>query len=174
MTLVKCGATLFGESSRLLTVALVVSCLLIPTLAQPTNDKSINNADQVKATVAHLEDQWLNALNTANVDAIADILADDFVRPAPDSGQFVTKADLMSYYRSHLKPISPEQRRIDNMTVSVYGTVAIARGLVIRSAADAHVISKLLFTDVFVQQKNKWQAVSAQENPVTTPQSSSH
>jgi len=151
VTLTEAGSALFSKSCRWLTVALIVaSCLLIQVLAQPLDRKSKTDAVQEKAAVARLEDQWLSALNTAKVDPIAAILADDFVRPAPDSGQFVNKADLLAYYRSHLKPISPEQRRIDDMTVTVYGTTAIARGFVIRSAADGHVISKLLFTDVFV------------------------
>lgn len=134
----------------------------------------VNKAEQAKAAVTQLENQWLAALNTANPNAIGDILADDFVRPAPESGCFVNKTDLLSYYRSHLKPIGPDQRRIDDMTVTVYGNTALARGFVIRTAADGHVISKLLFTDVFVERNGKWQAVSAQENPVATAAQSAH
>lgn len=161
---------LFRKPGRLFAVALIlISCLSIAAFAQLIGGKS-NNAEEEKAAVGQLEDQWLSALNSDDVDKIAEILADDFVRPAPDSGRFITKADLLSYYRSHLKPLSPSQRRIDDMTVTVYGNTAIARGLVIRSGVDGQVISKLLFTDVFVQRNGKWQAVSAQENAVTTPQ----
>lgn len=173
MTFLDSRTAQFRKSRRLAIALIVVWCLSIRVFAQP-GSKSKTDTEQAKAAITHLEDQWLNALNTANVDLIAGILADDFARPAPDSGQFVTKADLLSYYRSHLKPISPDQRQIDDMTVSVYGTTVIARGKVIRSSADGHVISKLLFTDVFVQRNGKWQAVSAQENPVTMPQSQGH
>lgn len=175
MIFIESGIALFRKPARVLAVALIVACCAwIPVLAQASGARHKDNTEEAKAAVAQLEDQWLNALNTVNVDTIAGILADDFVRPAPDSGQFITKADLLSYYRSHLKRISPEQRRIDDMTVSVFANTAIARGWVIRSAADGHVISKLLFTDVFVQRDGKWQAVSAQENPVTMPQSPGH
>ena len=171
MILVNFVTTVFRKSSRSLGIALSIACLLVAVHAQPSGSQSKTNPEQEKAAVAQLEDQWLSALNSADVDMIAGILADDFVRPAPDSGRFITKADLLSYYRSHLKAIRPEERQIDDMTVSMYGTMAIARGLVIRSAADGHVTSRLLFTDVFAQRDGKWQAVSAQENPVTTPQS---
>lgn len=144
-------------------------------LAQQVAEKSKNSeVEREKAAVAHLEDEWLNALNNANVNAIAEVLADDFVRPAPDPGRFVDKADLLSFYRSHLLPQGPDQRRIEDMTVTLYGSTALARGVLTTTNSEGHVIRKLLFTDVFVQRDGKWQAVSAQENPVTTPQISSH
>lgn len=175
VTFIEFGKPPLRKSGRSLAALLILFCLLwILVFAQSVAGKHEDNTSDQKAAVARVEDHWLNSLNNANVDTVADILADDFIRPAPDSGQFVTKADLISYYRSHLKPITPDRRRIDDMTVSVYGNSAIARGLVIRSAVNGRVISKLLFTDVFVQRNGKWQAVSAQENPVTIPQSPGH
>src|SRR5580704_18716898 len=85
--------------------------------------------EREKAALAHIEEEWLNALNKADVNAIAEVLADDFLRPIPDSGQFVNKTDLLRFYRSHLSPQGSDQRRIDNMTVTLYGTTALARGL---------------------------------------------
>ena len=144
-------------------------------LAQQVADNSKNSElERDKAAIAQLEDEWLTALNKADVDAIAKILADDFVRPAPDPGRFVDKADLLSFYRLHLSPQGSDKRRIENMTVTIYGTTALARGEVTTTNSGGHVIRRLLFTDEFVQRDSKWQAVSAQEDPVTTPQPSSH
>lgn len=147
---------------------IIIFSFALATFAQPMPSQSKGN-HQDQAAVAHVEQQWLGALNDAKADIIANLVADDFVRPSPDSGQFVTKADLISYYRTHLKPIHPDQRRIEDMTVTVYGSTAIARGKVVRSAADGHLISTLLFTDVFVKRDGRWQAVSAQENQVAQP-----
>lgn len=122
--------------------------------------------EREKASIVRLEDEWLNALTTANIDAITNILADDFLRPAPDYGNFVDKADLLSFYRSHLHPDTSKKKHIENMTVSIYGSTALARGTLVTTNSDGGVISKLLFTDVFVQRNGAWQAVSAQENAV--------
>lgn len=119
------------------------------------------------AEVIELENEWLQALNQADVNTIAGILSDDFVRPAPESGQFISKQELLGYYRSHLTPGSPEQKRIENMTVRVYGDSAIARGQVVTLDGRGKTVSTVLFTDVFLRRKGRWQAVSAQENPVT-------
>ena len=156
-------------------VVLVIAIASTTTLlAQQVPEKSKNGeVEREKAAVAHLEDEWLHALNNANINAIAEVLADDFVRPAPDPGRFVDKPDLLSFYRSHLSTQGPDQRRIEDMTVTLYGSTALARGVLTTTNKEGHVIQKLLFTDVFVRRDGKWQAVSAQENPVTTPQISS-
>jgi len=125
-------------------------------------------SEREKVTIASLEDKWLCALNTANVNGIAEVLADDFVRPAADYGRFVTKPDLLSYYRSRLSPQSPNKRRIEDLTVTLYGATALARGVVTSIDSKGHLISKLLFTDVFVRRNGRWQAVSAQENAVAS------
>lgn len=129
---------------------------------------SANGAlEREKAAVTRLEQKWVTALNTTDVKAIGEVLADDFVRPAPQTGQFITRADLLSYYRKHLSRHDPNQRRISDMKVSVYGVTAIARGVVITTTPQGSVVRKLLFTDVFIKRDGRWQAVSAQENRVS-------
>jgi len=134
---------------------------------QRAGDVKKNVAEQEKTAIARLENKWLVALNNADVNAIAEVLDEDFARPAPDSGQFVHKAELLQFYRSHLSPLaSGQQKRIQEMSVSVYGSTALARGVLITTDPDGRIIRKLLFTDVFVKRAQKWRAISAQENPV--------
>jgi len=52
------------------------------------------------------------------------------------------------------------------MSISVYGSTALARGVLITTDPDGRIIRKLLFTDVFVKRAQNWRAISAQENPV--------
>jgi ketosteroid isomerase-like protein len=158
-------------------VAIVIAavCATPAGLTQRTVAQSRDTElEREKATVTRLEEEWLNALNSANVNAIAEVLADDFVRPAPDYGHFVTKADLLSFYRSHLTPQGSDHRRIEDMTVTVYGSTALARGLLTTTNSEGHIIRRLLFTDAFVKREGKWQAVSAQENAVPTPVTPAH
>lgn len=150
-------------------IPMLASVSATPLLAQKGDVKvRASDAEKDKAAVADLEERWLTALNQSHVSTIAEILSDDFLRPAPDSGQFVNKTDLLQFYRSHLSPLTSGQKRIEDMTVTLYGSTALARGVLITTNSDGQVTRKLLFTDVFVKHSEKWQAVSAQENAVTT------
>lgn len=146
--------------------AVVLICAWSVSQATVHGHPPVKAATPSQAAVERLENQWLDALNRADIDAIAPILADDFLRPAPQSGQFVGKADLLRYYRSHRAPLKEGSKRIENMTVTVYDPTAIARGEVVTRDAKGAVVSTLLFTDIFVRRAGKWQAVSAQENPL--------
>ena len=116
--------------------------------------------------IVRLESQWLNALSSADVKEIARILAGDFVRPAPAAGRFIDKATLLQYYRTHLRARSAAPRRMEKLHVDIYGSTAIARGVLVVPNSTAHNESRLLFTDVFVRRDGTWQAVSAQENVI--------
>ena len=140
-------------------------------VAENSNSTTV---DREQAAVAKVENEWLSALTSANVDAIAGILADDFVRPAPDYGNFVGKKELLSFYRSHLHPNSSQKKRIENMKVTIYGSTALARGTLVTTNAEGALVSRLLFTDVFVKRDGRWQAVSAQENAVTAGSPPAH
>lgn len=133
----------------------------------PTGADQHNSEDKVE--IIRLENKWLAALMSADVDGIQEVLADDFLRPAPDSGHFVTKSQLLSFYRSHLSAKNPHSKHMEGLNVTVYNSTALARGTLVTTDPKGQTISKLLFTDVFVRRGGKWQAVSAQEDPVTAP-----
>jgi ketosteroid isomerase-like protein len=128
---------------------------------RPRQDTSAN------AQIEALENAWTAALNEDDVNAIGDILADDFTRPDPQSGTFIDKQELLRYYRSSKFREAHLRISIADMTVNVYGDTAIARGHVHAHDSGGHVVSTLLFTDVLVRRNAKWWAVSAQENSVT-------
>jgi hypothetical protein len=119
---------------------------------------------QCKAEIASLEDRWLKAIEDADVTTLNQILGDDFVRPAPSTGQFITKSQLLAYYRSRKQMPSTGSKRIENLSVTLYGNTAITRGTVVSRDSSGRIVSKNLFTDVFVHREDRWQAVSAQEN----------
>jgi len=115
------------------------------------------------AEIARLEDRWLKAIETADIATLKSILAEDFVRPIPLSAQFISRSQLLDYYKSHKQAATPP-KHIENLSVTFYGTTAIARGNVVASDPVGHVVSRNLFTDVFAFRDGRWQAVSAQEN----------
>lgn len=147
-------------------LALGLACTSCCLVAQPAR-----SADDSKAEIARLEDRWLKAIDNSDIATLGQILADDFLRPAPTAGQFITRTQLLAYYRSH-KPSAPAgNRHIEDLSVTVYSNIAIARGRVVNRDAPGRIASTSLFTDVFVNRKGQWQAVSAQENAAETPSS---
>jgi ketosteroid isomerase-like protein len=128
---------------------------------------SATQDSNVEAQIEVIENAWTIALNDVDVDAMESILVDDFARPDPQGGTFIDKQEMLRYYRSPRFREGHRRINIADMRVSVYGDTAIARGHVHAQDSSGHVVSTLLFTDVFVRQKAQWRAVSAQENPVT-------
>lgn len=145
------------------TVVLLVLVFAIGQLsvARAQSDPAAND---VKAEIARLEDRWLKAIEDADVPALDSILADDFVRPAPAAGQFITKSPMLGCYRSRKPSPASGNKRIENLTVQVFAGTAIARGMVVASDPNGRAVSKNLFTDIFINRGGRWQAVSAQEN----------
>lgn len=124
-----------------------------------------DRAARARTEIARLENRWLKAIETSDISALDSVLADDFIRPAPAAGQFITKSQLLAYYKAR-KPSASGVKRIENLQVNVYGTTAIARGIAVSTDAAGREASRNLFTDVFVLRDDRWQAVSAQENDV--------
>ncbi|HEY2468720.1 MAG TPA: nuclear transport factor 2 family protein [Terracidiphilus sp.] len=158
------------NSHRLVSHVLTFAVLLVGSsliIAQSGE----NESNRVTKEITRLEDRWLNAIQTADVAALDQIIADDFVRPAPAAGEFITKAQFLAYYRAQKPAPSTASTRIENLSVKDYGNTAIARGIVVNRDANGHILSRNLFTDVFVIRDGRWHAVSAQENALTNAHS---
>lgn len=117
-----------------------------------------------KVEIARIEERWLHAIETTDLATLDSILAEDFIRPSPSAGQFINKSQLLDYFKSHKS--TSAARHIENLTVTIYGVTAIARGTVTTADSSGHATSRNLFTDVFVLRHGQWLAVSAQENDV--------
>ncbi|HEX5474121.1 MAG TPA: nuclear transport factor 2 family protein [Vicinamibacterales bacterium] len=114
-----------------------------------------------KQAIVDLEQTWLASED--NPSALESILADDFVHVL--SSGFVTKGEQLDFMRRHPAPRSGD-RHFQDLRVRVYGSAAIANGIVAARAADGKP-QKTIFTDVFAYRNGKWQAVNAQELPLS-------
>lgn len=148
------------------TAGCMVLLLAVSTACAAEQNRAVSALTVQQAAVARVEQQWLEALERADVGAIAALLADDFVRPAPQAGAFIGKAELLDYYRAHLVRDTTHDKHIGDLRIAVYGETSVARGKLVTTDAAGHVTAQLLFTDVFVRRNGRWLAVSAQENPV--------
>lgn len=112
--------------------------------------------------VTALERQWL--AHEHDRAALERLLADDFVHPVP-AGIFLTRAQHIDWAVAHRPPVG-ERRRFGELHVRVYGDIAIATGIVIATDANERE-TRTIFTDVFTRRQNQWQAVNAQETPIS-------
>jgi hypothetical protein len=109
--------------------------------------------------VRDLEQRWLAAEDDPA--QLAQILADDFLHVGPFG--IITKAEQLDFMRRHPRP-RPAQRRFAELTVRIYGDIAIANGVVVATGAGKD--EKTVFTDVFAFRHGRWSAVNAQESPL--------
>lgn len=131
--------------------------LIVPVLGRGRSPAPTTAQQQA---VIDLEHRWLASEDDPS--ALDSILADDFVHVL--SSGMVTKAEQLQFMRQHPAPRGGE-RRFQDLRVRIYGTAAIANGVVVATARDGRV-QHTIFTDVFAYRNGAWQAVNAQELPL--------
>jgi hypothetical protein len=119
--------------------------------------------EESKRELLVLENRWLRVEDDPV--AVEGILAPDFLHVVP--GGIITKEQHLQFLREHPASGRHAEKRFENLHVRVYGLAGIVNGAVIKKTDDGE--RKTLFTDVFAYRDGKWQAVSAQELPVTGP-----
>lgn len=135
--------------------------LALLLLAQSSTPPQRPDPDASKRqAVEALERHWLEVEN--NPTALDEILADDFLHVLPIG--VITKREQLDFMRSHPAPKAPAMKRFDDLRVRVFGTAAVATGIVVATTPDG-TTQKTVFTDVFAYRNGKWHAVNAQETP---------
>lgn len=134
-----------------LTLALL---LLRSAGVAPVQDRDAS-AEQA---IVKLEHHWLAVENAPP--ALDDILAEDFIHVLPQG--IITKREQLDFMRTHPAPKDGTTRRFEDLRVRVYGTAAVATGVVVAGAPNGK-MQKTAFTDVFALRDGRWRAVNAQE-----------
>ena len=116
-----------------------------------------------KQELLALENHWLQVEDDPM--ALESILAPDFLHVVP--GEIITKQQQLQFLREHRAGSQNPKKHFEDLHVRVYGEAGIVNGAVIETSENGK--RKTLFTDVFAYRDGKWQAVSAQELPVTGP-----
>ncbi len=119
-------------------------------------------AEQDRQALIALENTWLRGEHDAAV--LDPILASDFIHPVV-TGDFLTKAQHISYSSRHVPPANLKNR-FENLSVRIYGDVGIVSGIFVTSDEHGKDVNRTIFTDVFVYRDGRWQAINAQENEV--------
>jgi ketosteroid isomerase-like protein len=108
--------------------------------------------------IIDLEERRIAAVNAADVDTIARMLADDFIQ-VHANGRVDDKASLLEIERSTRRTIAPR-----NPTVRLYGNVAVLMGPALHRAMlnGAEVTYHIFTTQVAVKRNDTWQFVAVQ------------
>jgi hypothetical protein len=138
----------------------VATCALLMLARLAAAQASRPSAPTQQQAVIDLEHRWLASEDDPT--ALESILADDFIHVLPSG--MITKAEQLRFMRSHPAPRGGE-RHFQDLRVRMFGSVAIANGIVAATNRDGKV-QKTIFTDVFALRHGRWQAVNAQELPV--------
>lgn len=153
------------NQSRVATAIWIFLCATTPASAGLRARRVLNAtpaASNAQQAVIQLERRWL--ANEYNPSALESILADDFVHVLPEG--FITKREQIRSVQAHAQPRLAEHK-FEKLEVRVYGSVAIANGIVVAVPEGRGAPRKTIFTDVFALRDSRWQAVNAQETLAT-------
>jgi len=108
-----------------------------------------------------LEKEFTQAVASNNADAIADLLADDWIIVDPD-GAIIDKSRFLEVIRSGA--LSHETMESDDLRVRIYENTAVVTGLSTTKGKfmGQDFTSYERATDIFVKQNNRWRCVLTQ------------
>ena len=142
----------------------VIACALLPLVVFSCHvSRGPKSDEDSKQELLGLENRWLQVEDDPV--ALEGILAPDFLHVVP--GAIITKDQHLRFLREHSASGQRPEKHFEDLHVRIYGQAGIVNGAVIETTE--HGERKTRFTDVFAYRDGKWQAVSAQELPLTDP-----
>lgn len=132
-----------------------------PGLAQTAAQSSDHQALET------LNAAWLNSYVTGDADALAAILAEDFVATY-SGGQRRTRAQIVGRLRAGPTALSV---RFENLAVQVSGDVAVvtARSVIQSRGANGVTERRNDYADIYVRRAGRWLAIAAHIVPAPAP-----
>lgn len=146
-------------AGRIMIATAIFSCGTMIATAANGSLVPESTASAAQQAIIRLENRWL--ANEDNPAVLESILAEDFVHVVPVG--IISKQENIGFVRSHPNT-SPGKHKFERLQVRVYGSVAIANGIVV-AEIEGKGQRRTLFTDVFAFRNGRWQAVNAQETP---------
>jgi hypothetical protein len=66
-------------------------------------------------------------------------------------------------------PPAPRQNQLEDLTVRIYDSTAVVKGLNVATDQEGNLLRRVRFTDLFVKRNGEWKAVASHECVVATP-----
>jgi ketosteroid isomerase-like protein len=119
----------------------------------------------VSQTIKKLEHDWEDAAKAGDADKMGAILADDWVRIAPD-GKMETKKDALENLKSGTSKVTSDDP--GPMDVKVIGKVAVVQGISTEKSMSngKDTSGKYAWTDVLENVDGKWMVVRSEATMV--------
>ena len=120
-----------------------------------TSNKNSEELTEAQQELVLLEEEIFTAIKNRDTDALERVLTDDFVYRSP--GRQVARDDFLKLCAAF--PYEIISIRGEDLSVNVYGDIAVITGLQIAKTAGGEgeeEESAVAFTDVFAKQKGKW------------------
>ncbi len=140
----------------------VVALMSLMVAGQAKDKKTDGGTEQA---IAGLEQQWAEASKASNSEAIAPLLADNFVNTGSD-GKVIGKAETLE----HNKAAKWETNQLSDVKVTVFGKTAIATGAWAGKGTDGTgkpVDSRERWTDTWMKMSGgKWQCIASHSSTV--------
>ena len=140
------------------TVLLLTLAFLVSAWAQKS---ARGQATETTAQVLKgLEERWVTALVKSDTATLDSVLSDTYV-DTDEHGQRNDKQGLLSVLKSG--DLKFESIKLSDMQVHRYGDAAVVTGSAVQvgSFKGQPLIPKIVFTDTFVKQNEKWKAVAS-------------
>jgi ketosteroid isomerase-like protein len=135
-------------------IVLVVFLLSLPALAADCP----KDQPKSEAALLELEQNWAQALDRRNADAVACTVADEF-EDADVDGSLHTRSQMLA----HVPQRKPGSNHLTEMRAHVEGNFGFVRGLNEILDPSGKVVARVRFTDIFTYRDGRWQALAGQE-----------
>ena len=144
-------------------VVIAVGCAREQSRAVPVADVSpavSTTGEDVEATIAQLERDWVAAIVKKDQVALDRLLADDFAGTSP-TAHFYTKSRAIADLAQGAYVV--EAMNLDEISVNVYGDTAVAFASQDEKSRyeDTDVSGHYHYTNVWVKKADRWQAVAS-------------
>jgi ketosteroid isomerase-like protein len=124
----------------------------------------ISNADAKdsdKQELIRLQQEWVRAELDRDAVALGRLLADEYTLVTPE-GTFITKDQFISQNQSD-DALRATSILTENLTVRIFGNVAVVRGL-FKWSEGSDKNGQSLFTDTWLKRDGRWQCVATHES----------
>jgi ketosteroid isomerase-like protein len=117
-----------------------------------------NNQPKTEAALIELEQNWAQALNRKDADAVSCMVAEEF-EDADVDGSLHTRSQTLASIPNR----KPNTNRLSDLRAHVEGNMGFTRGLNTIVDASGKVVARVRFTDVFTYRDGRWQALVGHE-----------
>jgi hypothetical protein len=113
-----------------------------------------------------IEQTWAKAVAARDSHVLERIMDDDYLDTGT-SGSITSKPEILQAMKS--MPPAPRQNQLEDLTVRIYDSTAVVKGLNVATDQEGNLLRRVRFTDLFVKRNGEWKAVASHECVVATP-----